>query len=50
LIESQITFLKKHFIFKAEYQITRDQQKLRVAREIEELENLELDDETKLQE
>jgi hypothetical protein len=35
---------------KAEYQISRDQQKLRVAREIQELEFMELDDEAKLQE
>lgn len=47
LIEFQITFTR---FLQAEYQISRDQQKLRVAREIQELENMELDDETKLQE
>lgn len=34
----------------AEYQISRDQQKLRVARELQEFDDVELDDEAKLQE
>jgi hypothetical protein len=37
-------------IKKAKYQISRDEQKLRVASEIQAMENVDLDDEAKLKE
>ena len=44
-------FLSFHVLFfQTKYQITRDEQKLRVQSEIEEMENIDLDDEEKLKE
>jgi len=40
----------KFIIQKAQYQISRDEQKLRVQNEIESMENVDLDDEEKLKE
>lgn len=45
-----MNFSLRHFTLQAEYQILRDQQKQRVALELQQFENGELDNEIKLQE